>query len=97
VRIFSLRSPLYVRGPLGKPDVGVQKGPLLMRAAGAVALGVVAAPAAALLALVAPSHDSDGKNTCRTVLEQLRSSGQAMPAIQAATAVKARAKKPARR
>jgi len=97
VRIFSLRSPLYVRGSLGKPDVGVQKGPLLLRAAGAVALGVIAAPAAALLALVAPSHDSDGKNTCRTVLEQLRSSGQIMPATQAVTAVKARAKKPARK
>ncbi len=95
LRIFSLRSPLYVTGTLGKPDVGVQKGPLLLRAAGAVALGVVAAPAAALLALVAPSHDSDGKNTCRNVLEQLRSSGKAMPATQAATAVKPRAKKPA--
>ncbi len=97
VRIFSLRSPLYVRGSLGKPDVGVQKGPLLMRAAGAVALAVVAAPAAALLALVAPSHDSDGKNTCRTVLERLRSSGQVMPATQAATAVNARTRKPARK
>ncbi|MHB1272635.1 MAG: hypothetical protein ACYCZD_07675 [Rhodanobacter sp.] len=57
VRIFSLRSPLYVKGTLANPDVGVQKGPLLMRGAGAVALSVVAAPAAALLALIAPSHD----------------------------------------
>ena len=76
VRIFSLRSPLYVKGTLKHPDAGVQKGPLLLRGAGAVALGVVAAPAAALLALVAPSHDKDNDNTCRAVLQQLRSSGK---------------------
>ncbi|MGH8159004.1 MAG: AsmA family protein [Rhodanobacter sp.] len=78
-RIFSLRSPLYVKGTLKNPDVGVQKGPLLIRGAGAVALGVVAAPAAALLALVAPSHDTSNDNTCRIVLQQMRSSGKMMP------------------
>jgi len=78
-RVFSLRSPLYVRGTLKNPDVGVHAGPLLARGAGAVALGTVAAPAA-LLALVAPSHGDDGDNTCRTVLEQLTSSGTTMPA-----------------
>jgi AsmA family protein len=79
-RVFSLRSPLYVRGTLKNPNVGVQAGPLLARGAGAVALGVVAAPAAALLALVAPSHGDAGDNTCRAVLQQLRSSGKMMPA-----------------
>ncbi len=78
-RVFSLRSPLYVRGTLKNPNVGVQAGPLLARGAGAVALGAVAAPAA-LLALVAPSHGDDRDNTCRTVLQQLRSSGTMMPA-----------------
>ena len=39
-RIFSLRSPLYVRGTFGKPDVGVHVGPLSARGAGMVALGV---------------------------------------------------------
>ena len=74
LRVLSLRSPLYVRGTLKNPDVGVQAGPLLARGAGAVALGAVAAPAA-LLALIAPSHgDSDG-NTCRAVLQQLHSPG----------------------
>jgi uncharacterized protein involved in outer membrane biogenesis len=76
-RVFSLRSPLYVRGTLKNPNVGVQAGPLLARGAGAIALGVVAAPVA-LLALVAPSHGDDGDNTCRTVLQQLRSSGKMM-------------------
>ena len=72
LRILSLRSPLYVRGTLKHPDVGVQKGPLLARGAGAVALGVVAAPAAALLALVVPSRDNDqNDNTCRATLEAL--------------------------
>ncbi|HWX67597.1 MAG TPA: AsmA family protein [Rhodanobacter sp.] len=78
-RVFSLRSPLYVEGTLKNPDVGVQKAPLLIRGAGMITLGVVAAPAAALLALVSPSHDGDGDNTCRTVLQQLRSSGKMMP------------------
>lgn len=94
LRIFSLRSPLYVRGSLGSPDVGVEKGPLLVRGAGAAVLAVVAAPAAALLALIAPSHDNDGVNTCQSVLAQLRSSGQLMPASKAVPAIKPQAKKP---
>jgi uncharacterized protein involved in outer membrane biogenesis len=80
-RILSLRSPLYVKGTLKNPNVGVHAGPLLARGAGAVALGVVAAPAAALLALIAPSHDEEGENTCRAVLEQLRHSGK-MPSTK---------------
>lgn len=70
-RIFSLRSPLYVKGTLKDPHVGVQPGPLILRGGGAVALGVVAAPVAALLALVSPNRDSEGENTCRTVLQQM--------------------------
>ena len=82
MRIFSLRSPLYVKGTLKHPDVGVQKGPLLLRGGGAAALAVVAAPAAALLALIAPSHDrKDADNACHAVLEQLRTT---TPAARAA-------------
>ncbi len=51
LRIFSLRAPLYVRGPFNKPDVSVDKGVLAMKAGGAIALGL-AAPLAALLPLV---------------------------------------------
>jgi uncharacterized protein involved in outer membrane biogenesis len=81
LRILSLRSPLYVRGTLKHPDVGVQKGPLLLRGAGAVALGTVAAPAAALAALIAPSHEDQdpGDNTCRAVLQQLRHTAPKAP------------------
>jgi len=85
LRILSLRSPLYVRGTLKNPDVGVQKGPLLLRSAGAAALATVAAPAAALLALIAPSHDRDATNTCQVVLEQMRQSGT-MPSTEKAKA-----------
>lgn len=83
-RVFSLRSPLYVSGTLKNPDVGVKPGPLLARGAGAIALGVVAAPVAALLALVSPSHDNDGENTCRRVLQQLNDSGKMMPSKKTA-------------
>ena len=46
-------------------------GPLLVRGTGALALGVFAAPAAALLALVAPSHDTGNATTCTTILQQM--------------------------
>ncbi|MGP1614058.1 MAG: AsmA family protein, partial [Pollutimonas bauzanensis] len=52
LRIFTLRSPLYVKGTFKHPDVGVQAGPLAARAGAAVALGVVATPFAALLPLL---------------------------------------------
>ena len=55
VRVFSLRSPIDVKGPFRDIDVSVQKGPLLARAAGAIGLAVVAAPAAALLPLTSTS------------------------------------------
>jgi hypothetical protein len=79
LRILSLRSPLYVKGTLKNPDVGVHPGPLLLRGGGAIALGVVAAPAAALIALIAPSHDTGNANTCRAVLQKMRGPSGAAP------------------
>jgi uncharacterized protein involved in outer membrane biogenesis len=70
IRVLSLRSPLYLRGTLKHPDAGVEKGPLLARGVGAAVLGVVAAPAAALAALVAPSHEDE--NACTGVLTAMR-------------------------
>ncbi|MEN4921527.1 AsmA family protein [Achromobacter spanius] len=69
-RIFSLRSPLYVRGTFGSPDVGVHVAPLAARGAGMVALGVLLTPAAGLLALIAPSTTDD--NACGPLLEEMR-------------------------
>ena len=69
-RVFSLRSPLYVRGTFAHPDAGVEAVPLLLRGAGMVALGVIAGPAAGLLALVAPSGDVP--NQCAPLLQQMQ-------------------------
>ncbi|MER2097709.1 MAG: AsmA family protein [Pseudomonas qingdaonensis] len=80
LRLFSLRSPLYVRGPFAKPSAGVQAIPLALRGAGMVALGVAVAPAAALLALVAPSGGDE--NQCTPLLEQMRS-GKAPKTVKA--------------
>lgn len=69
-RVFSLRSPLYVNGPFAKPNAGVQTGPLLLRGAGMLALGVAAGPAASLLALVATGDSTPDQ--CTPMLEQIR-------------------------
>ncbi|OXS22354.1 AsmA family protein [Pseudomonas fluorescens] len=69
-RLFSLRSPLYVNGPFIKPNAGVKAIPLALRGAGMVALGVIAGPAAGLLALVAPSGDAP--NQCAPLLQQMK-------------------------
>ena len=70
LRLFSLRSPLYVRGTFANPSAGVQAVPLLLRGAGMVALGVIAGPAAGLLALIAPSGGEP--NECTTLLQQMQ-------------------------
>lgn len=67
-KFFSLRTPLYVRGTLGKPQVGVEPGPLLLRAGAAIA-AVVAAPAAlALVPVTVPGADDDAQ--CAPLLAQ---------------------------
>ncbi|MDD2049209.1 AsmA family protein [Pseudomonas putida] len=80
VRLLSLRSPLYVRGPFAKPSAGVQAVPLALRGAGMVALGVVIGPAAGLLALVAPGGDVP--NQCTPLLEQMKA-GKAPRTVKA--------------
>lgn len=76
VRIFSLRSPLYVKGTFSDPDVSVDKGVLALRAGGALALAAVA-PFAALLPLVnaGPGEQSE----CATLLNQAGSKPVAPP------------------
>ncbi|WP_448683125.1 AsmA family protein [Pseudomonas nicosulfuronedens] len=75
MRIFSLRSPLYVQGTFKNPKAGVHVVPLAARGAGMVALGVAVAPAAALLALIAPSKQDD--NQCAALLEQMKQPAKA--------------------
>lgn len=74
MRIISLRSPLYVRGTFKQPDAGVKTVPLLARGAGMLLLGTVVAPAAGLLALVAPSGERE--NQCAQLLQQLPRPGK---------------------
>ena len=58
-KFFSLRSPLYVRGTFGNPDVGVEAGPLLLRAGAAVVAAMVAPAALALVPITVPAADDD--------------------------------------
>lgn len=76
LRLFSLRSPFYVRGPFSEPDVSVDKGVLAMKAGSAIALAAVT-PVAALLPLVntGPGEDSD----CARLLAESREKPTAPP------------------
>ena len=78
-RIFSLRSPLYVRGTFKDPKPGVHALPLAARGAGAVALGVVLTPAAGLLALIAPSNNDEG-NQCTELFARMKQAPGKKPA-----------------
>ncbi|TCV97586.1 hypothetical protein EC912_101603 [Luteibacter rhizovicinus] len=80
-RVLSLRSPLYVKGTMKNPSVGVQAGPLILRGGGAVALAVFAAPAAALAALVVPTSGKGEDNTCRPLLEELKKNPAQAPGV----------------
>lgn len=57
---LALRSPIYVRGSFAKPEVAVDKGRVVARGLGAIALGLVN-PLLALLPLIdaGPGKDSD--------------------------------------
>ena len=67
-KFFSLRTPLYVRGSFAHPDVGVEAGPLLLRAGGAIAAAVAAPAALALLPITVPGADDDTQ--CAPLLKQ---------------------------
>ncbi len=58
VRIFSMRSPLHVEGSFQHIDVSVDKKRLFFRGGTAIGLGLVAAPLAALLPLIAPNGNA---------------------------------------
>lgn len=63
---FRLRAPIVLDGTFAKPAIGIKPGTLLAQAGVAAALGVVATPAAAVLAFVDPGL---AKNTdCSALL-----------------------------
>jgi AsmA family protein len=87
LRVISLRSPLYVKGTLKNPDVGVSKGALALRAGAAVALGFVN-PFAPLLSLIAPSHNQP--TPCAELMARMREA----PSVSPPPAAKAKAEEP---
>jgi uncharacterized protein involved in outer membrane biogenesis len=77
VRLLSLRTPIYIKGTFKQPDVGVNKTVLGLKAGAAAALGAVATPLAALLALVQPDAAKD--SPCGTLLPELQRKPVAPP------------------
>lgn len=66
-KFFSLRTPLYVRGSFAHPQVGVEPGPLLLRAGAAVAAAAVAPAALALVPITVPGAEDDA--SCAKLLQ----------------------------
>jgi hypothetical protein len=79
VRLLSLHSPIDVKGPFQQIDVGVEKGPLLARAAGAIGLAVLAAPAAAMVPLTSTSMGAPD-NRCEELLKVAQKAQAGKPA-----------------
>jgi uncharacterized protein involved in outer membrane biogenesis len=68
VGILSLRTPVRVFGSFNKPDYALEKGPLLARAGGAIAMAIVS-PLAALIPLL---ETGPGENTiCARVAKEV--------------------------
>ncbi|CAB5668600.1 putative assembly protein [Delftia tsuruhatensis] len=68
-KFFSLRTPLYVRGSFAHPQVGVEPGPLLLRAGAAVAAAIAAPAALALVPLTVPAAEEDAQ--CQRILAEV--------------------------
>jgi len=78
LRVFSLRSPLYVKGTFKDPHVGVSP-VLALRGAAAVGLGLIN-PFAALIPLIAPSNNKP--LPCQQMLADIGRPPSAPPAGQ---------------
>ena len=68
-RVFSLRSPLYVKGTFKDPHVGVNATALALRGGAVIGLGLIN-PFAALIPLLAPSNNKP--LPCGELLAQVR-------------------------
>ncbi|WP_321868171.1 AsmA family protein [Paraburkholderia tropica] len=75
-RIFSLRSPLYVKGTFKNPHVGVDAAALALRGGAMVGLGLLN-PFAALIPLIAPSNNKP--LPCAQLFSQIRQHPVAPP------------------
>ena len=75
-RVFTLRSPLYVKGTFKNPDVGVSKTAIALRAGAALGLGLIN-PLAALVPLIAPSRAQP--TPCDSLIAKMRAAPHAPP------------------
>ncbi|PLZ03676.1 AsmA family protein [Burkholderia sp. WAC0059] len=75
-RVFSLRSPLYVKGTFEAPHVGVDVTALALRGGAMLGLGLIN-PLAALIPLIAPSNNQP--LPCSTLIAQMREQPSATP------------------
>ncbi|WP_296654643.1 AsmA family protein [Paraburkholderia sp.] len=75
-RVFSLRSPLYVKGTFKNPHVGVDAAALALRGGAMIGLGILN-PLAALIPLIAPSNNQP--LPCDELFAQLRKRPVAPP------------------
>ncbi|CAG4891042.1 AsmA family protein [Paraburkholderia gardini] len=75
-RVFSLRSPLYVKGTFRNPHVGVNATALAVRGGAMIGLGLLN-PFAALIPLIAPSNNK--ALPCNDLLAQMRARPDAPP------------------
>ncbi|MFD1556157.1 AsmA family protein [Paraburkholderia silviterrae] len=75
-RVFSLRSPLYVKGTFKNPHVGVDAAALALRGGAMVGLGLIN-PFAALIPLIAPSNNKP--LPCDQLFAQIRQHPVAPP------------------
>jgi len=91
LRIFSLRSPLHAEGSFQHVEVGVDKKALLARGGGAIGLGLIAAPLAALVPLIAPSGDEE--KSCTPLIAELKKTDARKPPAAAKKAAPKSAKK----
>jgi uncharacterized protein involved in outer membrane biogenesis len=72
-RLLRLKSPIAIRGPLRKPDIGLESGNSITQTGIAAALSAVVAPLAAVLAFVDPGLAKDAD--CSALLAEAKSSG----------------------
>ena len=90
LKFFSLRTPLEVRGPFAKPHVGVKPGPLIVRAAAAVA-ALAAAPGALVLVPITVPGAEDDENCAPLLAKATRAPQAGRPDVPASASPAAEA------
>jgi AsmA family protein len=79
-RIMRVRSPIAIRGPLRKPDIGLESGESLTQTGIAAALASLVAPLAAVLAFVDPGLADDAN--CSGLLAEAKRAGAPVKTAQ---------------